>query len=331
MVQPMTKKNSYTFKLDIQEQKELQQILQTGNYRPLTIEHTVIAAEAENCRIALYKSGKCLIQGKGAEEWVQFVLEPSVLKHASVGYEDILNPELSRPHMGIDESGKGDFFGPLVIAAVYVDETTVPTLRDLGVKDSKAITSDKKAMAMAKEIQTIVDQKFAIVTIGSEAYNRLYNKMRNVNQMLAWGHARAIENVLGKVPTCPRALSDQFGPKRQIEQSLMKKGKSITLEQRPRAESDMAVAAASIIARSVFVYNLQKMAKDFDTPIPKGASAKVKESARDLIEKFGPEILLKTSKCHFKTTDEVLGDCGYSRQVLGPDGMAKSKAYVRRK
>lgn len=171
-VRPMIKRTSYTFKLDETQQKALMNVLRSGNYRPMTVEHSLIATEGPDCNIALYKSGKCLVQGRDAAEWVTFTLEPQVLGEAHLGYEDVLNPEAIQPHMGIDESGKGDFFGPMVIAAAYVDETLVHALRELNVRDSKTITTDRKAEEMARDIRKLLGHRFALVTVGPTAYNR---------------------------------------------------------------------------------------------------------------------------------------------------------------
>lgn len=324
------KKQSFTYKLTAEQQKTLTTMLTEGNYRPSTVPYTSIAVKGNECIINLYTSGKCLIQGKGAEDFVTFVLEPMVLKEVSLGYEEELNPEASQPHMGIDESGKGDFFGPLVIAAAYIDPDIAKEFKALGVRDSKAIKSDKVSKAMAADIRKILRGRFAMVTIGSEAYNKLYTKIRNVNAMLAWGHARCIENLLEKVPTCPRALSDQFGPTRQIKNALMKNGKKIKLDQMPKAESDPAVAAASILARAGFLDALGKLEDQYKVAIPKGASARVQEVAVELISKNGPEVLVQTAKCHFKTTDQVLSTAGHTRKELGEYGQAVSKAYKRK-
>lgn len=322
----MTVKNSYTYKLSPEKQAVLVNVLKNGNYLPVKVEHTKIAVKTENCKIALYKSGKCLIQGKGSADFITFVLEPMVLRSAQLGYEEILNPEAFEAHMGVDESGKGDFFGPLVIAAAYVDESIIETMSEMGVRDSKSITSDKKALGLGRDIRKLLGKRFAVIRIGPEAYNRLYSKMKNVNSILAWAHARAIENLLDVVPDCPRAISDQFGKKESIINALMKKGKKIELEQRHKAEEDMAVAAASILAREEFLRSLQKMGKTYDAEIPKGASSAVKDAGEALVKKHGPEILLKTVKCHFKTTDQVLEKAGKDRSVLGPEGQAVSKA-----
>lgn len=310
------KTNSFTFKLTPEQQQTLLTVLQSSKYRQESVPHTQVAVSIPDCRINLYTSGKLLIQGKAAQEWITFTLEPDILKEVVIGYEEVLDPEAFQPHMGIDESGKGDFFGPLVIASAYVNEDLVGKLRDMGVRDSKKISSDNVALNMARDIRKVLGDQCAMITIGPQSYNRMYAKIRNVNKMLAWGHARAIENLLEKVPDCPRALSDKFGPTHQIERALMDKGKKIKLDQRTKAESDPAVAAASILARAGFLYALRKMGKEYHIEVPKGASDKVRREAEKLVADKGPGVLLDTAKCHFQTTDKVLAEVGYSRKDL---------------
>jgi ribonuclease HIII len=311
------KQNSHTIKLTDSQQEKLISILQASKYEQVEVPYTLIAVATNNCRINLYTSGKCLIQGKGAEEWITFVLEPEVTGEARLGYEAVHDPESVEPHMGIDESGKGDLFGPLVISAVYTDAKTVDVLKEIGAKDSKRISSDRVALQLASDIRKQLEGKYTIVTLGPEAYNRMYASMKNVNRVLAWGHARAIENLLEKIPDCPRALSDKFGPVHRIESALMKNGKKIKMDQRTKAESDPAVAAASILARGGFLNALRKMEKEHGIEtIPKGCSAKVKQIATELVAHKGPEILTKTCKLHFKTTEEVLKANGYTRADL---------------
>lgn len=322
----MAKQTSFTYKLTPAQETALTRVLREGNYRPLAMEHTKIASETEKCKIALYKSGKCLVQGREAEDFVTFVLEPLVLKQAQVGYEDVLDPKASQPHMGVDESGKGDFFGPMVIAAAYVDADLVKAMREMGVKDSKSISSDDKAMNMGRDLRNMLGRRCAVVKVGPAAYNRLYSRMRNVNTMLGWAHARSIENLLEHVPDCSRAISDQFGNKQQVAKALMQKGRRIELEQRHRAESDMAVAAASVIAREAFLRSLKEMSDRYEVVVPKGASAAVRTAAVQLATQHGPGILLETAKCHFQTTDKVLAQLGLNREALGPEGQAVSRA-----
>jgi ribonuclease HIII len=327
----MPKQTSYTYKLDDIQQAMLIAILETGNYEPITVEHTIVAVSAPQCKVSLYKSGKCLIQGKGAEDFVTFIMEPRVLGEARLGYEEVLSPEIAQPHMGVDESGKGDFFGPLTVSAAYVDADLLHQMTDMGLKESKNISSDKKAIDMAAELRRMLRGRFSLVTIGPASYNRLYLKMRSVNRLLAWAHARAIEDLLVRVPNCPRAISDQFGSKQQVINALMKKGRSIELVQRHKAESDAAVAAASVLARAAFLQALQKLEETYEVKIPKGASAAVQAAGVTLAKKHGAPVLLNAAKCHFKTTDAVLTKLKLSRTDIGPEAEAKSQAARPRK
>lgn len=204
-------------------------------------------------------------------------------------------------HIGTDESGKGDFFGPLVIAGVLADEKTAQYFLDLGIKDSKKLT-DKKMLTLASEIKKVAPH--SIIAISNSKYNELYNSMKNLNKLLAWGHARAIENVLEK-QHCEYALSDKFGDESLIKSALMKNGRSIRLEQMCKAESDIAVAAASVLARATFVQKLQEMENTYGLKFQKGCSGLVKDGAKLFIEKYGKERLKEVCKAHFKTYNEV--------------------------
>ncbi len=204
--------------------------------------------------------------------------------------------------IGIDESGKGDYFGPLVIAAVFVNTVTQDELALMRVRDSKKI-SDGRILDMAPDIKAICPH--SIVAIGPQKYNELYAKIKNLNRLLAWGHARALENLLDKV-SCGRAIADQFGDERLILTALQAKGRTIVLEQRPKAESDIAVAAASILARAEFLIRLTRLSDEVGTMLPKGASSTVELAARMVMKKHGQERLRDVAKLHFKTTQAVL-------------------------
>lgn len=206
--------------------------------------------------------------------------------------------------IGIDESGKGDYFGPLVIAAVFVDATTQGELRLMEVRDSKKI-SDGRILEMAPDIKTICPH--SVIAIGPQKYNELYAKIKNLNRLLAWGHAKALENLLERV-TCERAISDQFGNERLILNALQDKGRKIVLEQRPKAESDLAVAAASILARAEFLIRLKRLSGEVGTTLPKGASPSVALAAKMIVKKHGRDRLGAVAKLHFKTTQAVFTD-----------------------
>ena len=217
--------------------------------------------------------------------------------------------EVPLPHIGTDESGKGDYFGPLVIAGVLVDSTTQTALSELGVRDSKVLT-DKRCKELATNIRNLLPGKYHEVEIVPESYNRLYEEFKseakNLNHLLAWGHARAIESLLQK-ETCSHAIADQFGDERYIQSKLMEKGKQLQLVQLPKGERYLAVAAASILARDKFLSRLETFRQAYGIEFPKGASDTVINAARLFVQKHGFEALRKIAKLHHKTTEKVKG------------------------
>ncbi len=204
--------------------------------------------------------------------------------------------------IGIDESGKGDYFGPLVIAGAYVDEKHEEELRALGVRDSKTL-SDPRAQTLAEQIRTCCP--YSLVVIGPARYNTLHASLHNLNRLLAWGHARAIENLLSRLD-CPHVIADQFGDARYLQNALMSKGRTVRLTQRPRAEADLAVAAASILARAEFLRRLQELSTRHGLALPKGAGPAVITAGTTLVRRHGEEILSQVVKVHFRTTSAVL-------------------------
>ena len=203
--------------------------------------------------------------------------------------------------IGIDESGKGDYFGPLVIAAVYTNPIVTELLEPLKIQDSKTL-SELRIKALAKEIKK--NTKHIIITIGNESYNEIYETMNNLNHMLAWGHAKAIEDILKQIP-CKNALSDQFGDTSLIENALITKGIDINLFQRHRAENNIAVAAASILARNQFITEIKRYEDHFNMKLPKGCSNQTITAAIKLCQLHGEEQLNKVAKIHFKLTEEI--------------------------
>ena len=260
-------------------------------------------AAGNKINVAAYKSGKLTVQGASTADFVLYFLEPEVLHTTGFGYEEaspVLDSAAITPHGGIDESGKGDFFGPLVVAGVYADAEIGAKLAAAGVCDSKLIKSDKKITEIAHNIRNIAAGKFAVVTVGPEAYNRLYGNFGNLNRLLAWGHAKVIEELLEKVPDCPRMLSDKFGNESLIRNALQTRGRLIKLDQETKAESDVAVAAASILARDGFIRLMAKLSETAGVTLPRGAGANVQSMANELAKR-DPELLQKISKTHFRT------------------------------
>ena len=301
--------NSYTHALTRDQTSKLRTLLAESGFQFSAKQYTLFFAQKNSLSVAVYEKGpKVLVQGKGAEEFVQFELEPKILGEAKLGYEEVHSPEMFEPHFGVDESGKGDFFGPLVVAGVYIDRGIARKLIDAGVQDSKRIGSDARIRAFAETIRKSTAGLVETVLIGPERYNELYQKFGNLNKLLGWGHARVIENLLAKKSDCPRALSDQFADPRVIEQSLLRHGRKIDIEQRTKAESDIAVAAASILAREAFINWLERRGKELGLRLERGVSANVKEAAKKLVEMEGPQVLRGLAKVHFRTAHEIAPD-----------------------
>ncbi len=301
--------NSYTHALTRDQASKLRTLLAESGFQFSAKQYTLFFAQKNSLSVAVYEKGpKVLVQGKGVEEFVQFELEPKILGEAKLGYEEVHSPEMFEPHFGVDESGKGDFFGPLVVAGVYVDRGIARKLIDAGVQDSKRIGSDARIRAFAETIRKSTAGLIETVLIGPERYNELYQKFGNLNKLLGWGHARVIENLLAKKSDCPRALSDQFADARVIEQSLLRHGRKIDIEQRTKGESDIAVAAASILAREAFINWLERRGKELGLRLERGVSANVKEAAKKLVEMNGPQVLRGLAKVHFRTAHEIAPD-----------------------
>lgn len=285
----------------------------------------------ENIVIKQYSSGKLLLQGSAGDLYkkiLDLIIPLYNLKNpkAQLSVDDYLKCDIKEsssfkngtlkpqhanirfPHIGTDESGKGDYFGPMVIAGVWLDESTKGKLEALGVKDSKLL-SDKSCRDMAIKIREICDGKFEEVEILPERYNELYDQFKkegkNLNHLLAWGHARAIESLLGRHP-CSHAVADQFGDEKYILSKLMEKGKGIELVQTPKGERYLAVAAASILARDRFLSRMERLSQEYGIDLPKGASDRVVKPASLINEKKGVEGLKKIAKLHHKTTQKVL-------------------------
>lgn len=342
MGEGLEKKTTYTYELTNDQQEVLLGIMLTGNYRRREVPYALWSIEGDHFNATLYAKEKharrkLCVQGAKAEDFVLYVLEPQVLGAASLGYEETLHPEAFSAHAGSDESGKGDYFGPLVVCCAYTDEKLSAEMRKLGVKDCKQM-SDKAVLLAGMQLRRLLGPTgYALVKLGPAAYNRLYAKMRNINRMLAWAHGTAIEELLEKRPGCTRVVVDQFAPTEAVvARALKTRGKQATVEQRHKAESDIAVAAASVIAREIFLRDILKMGEEVfgpagpdaakDAPkVPAGSSdPRVRQLAEEMVAKHGAVWLMNHCKAHFQTTDKVLAAVGLSRADLPPEGQVVS-------
>lgn len=205
------------------------------------------------------------------------------------------------PRIGTDEAGKGDYFGDLVVAAVYLDAAMEALAGEMGIRDSKKL-SDKRVQAMAREIEELFPHN--IVRISPAKYNDLYEKIGNVNRLLAWAHARTIENLLPRTGA-GLVVSDQFGNAAVLEQALMRGGRQVRLVQITHGERDLAVAAASIVARTAFLRRMDALSREVGVDLPRGATHVI-PVARAIYRKGGMPLLRMVAKLHFRTTEQVV-------------------------
>jgi ribonuclease HIII len=256
-----------------------------------------------------YQSGKLVVQGKKTEDFVRDVIEAEITGEARLGYDEVHNPEWFTLHAGCDESGKGDLFGPLVTACVIADEEMVRAWIEAGVCDSKKIT-DNTILKLDKVIRQTKGVVIATAFARMTKYNHLYKKFGdNLNKLLAWYHGRGLNEALDQRPA-PWGLLDQF-TKQKLVDAYVAERKDFKLVSRTKAESDPVVAAASIIARAIYVREMKRLSEELrdvlGEELMKGASDKVLEQAKKIVAVKGPGELAGYAKMHFKTAYEAQG------------------------
>lgn len=286
--------------IDLTLKEKLKADLLDQGFELFTPPHSYFSAKRSGIVLCLYKSGKLTVQGKNKNEFITYYLEPEILKDFSYNYPNLHVDFTER--IGVDEAGKGDFFGPLCIGALYATKKCIQTLMTLGVKDSKSM-SDSVIGKIAKEIKK--NCTYHCVNIYPEKYNQLYKGFLNINALLAWGHATAID-ALVQSTHCQFVTIDQFAGEHYVEKAVRQKGLHIELQQQHKGESDIVIAGASILARDAFLQGLNQLSERYHFDFPKGASQKVIEAGKIFVEKFGEKNLIQVCKEHFKTKDVIL-------------------------
>lgn len=272
-----------TFKIKQHKIEKLKQILKSCDAKFRNINNAIFQAVVDGCTITLYRNYKLLLQGKQVEMYKKMLLDEDIIKL----------PEFKYNHwLGVDESGKGDYFGPLVVCGAVVDIETAKKLFYMGVKDSKAL-SDKQVISLSHKIKNMI--KFDLILIKPEKYNELYEKIQNLNKLLAWAHIRIFKNIISKYKI-DAAIFDKFDKNSPIKSSLS--DKNITIIEKEKGESDIGVATASIIARETYLNSLNRLSKIYNIKLPKG-SGKIAKDTNQYIEKNNPELLKKIAKIHF--------------------------------
>ncbi len=279
--------------------------------------HQVFLAKSKGLVVNLYNNGKIVLAGsndaerKRVEDFLA-TLQVEAYQKADRQYAPIA---VAGTRIGTDEAGKGDYFGPLVIAGVMADELQVEKLRQLGVKDSKSL-SDSTIQNLSIQIKKILGEKqYDIVVISPIKYNLLLSRMKNLNRLMGWGHARVIENLLVHHRECQSAISDQFGDQSFIENALMKLGRQIQLIQTPKAEREITVAAASILAKSESIRRIEAISESYGMVFPRGAT-EVLPVAETFVARFGSSALINVAKVHFKTTQQISNLSEEERKLL---------------
>lgn len=293
-------KSTFTAKIDLSLADKLLNDLPTLGFELSKLPYTIFSAKKKGVSCTLYETGNLVVQGKEMEEFIEFYLEPEILKHFQFTHPEAhLN---LTPHIGLDEAGKGDYFGPLCIGAVFADSEGILKLHQMGVKDSKRF-SDESILKLARKIRAVYP--YVVIRLFPQKYNELYSRFKNLNRLLGWAHAAALGDLSTKT-NCQKAILDQFAEKHVVESALQQKRINVELEQKIHGEEDLVVAAASILARAGFLEGMEKLSQEYGILLPKGASSTVIETGIKMAEKYGVEILEKIAKTHFKTNAEIL-------------------------
>jgi ribonuclease HIII len=298
------KKNSYNLKLSSEQIDKLGQALGSRGWTSHSVQYARHAFEGENVRVVAYESGKLVVQGRNTEDFVANILEPEITGEFLLGYEEVNNPDWFEPHAGLDESGKGDLFGPVVTACVVADGDMVRTWMDAGIRDSKTIT-DGAIIKMAKQIKATRGAVIKVAYTNMLKYNELYLKFdSNLNKFLAWLHGRSLNDAIAERKP-EWGLLDQFTKQPLVQKYV--EGKDFELRMRTKAEEDPVVAAASIIARATWLQQMKKLEEMAGENLPKGSGAQAKEKAGMIFKRLGEERMREFCKMHFKTAYEAMG------------------------
>jgi ribonuclease HIII len=304
------KLSTYSIKLDDGQMERVRSILAGRGWEAFDVAYARFAFRGRDCNVTAYESGKLVVAGKGTEEFVTMTLEPEVTMAPKLGYDEVLHPDWFELHAGLDESGKGDLFGPVVAATVVADRAAIEGWIKAGVKDSKKI-ADTQIVKLDKLIRGTHGVAVATCLCGMAKYNTIMSRPRaNLNRLLAWQHATALAQALS-VKRAPRGLLDQFSKEPLVQRELAKMGiRDFDLQMRTKAEEDPVVAAASVVARAEYVRQIHALLRHFGGPLQKGAGAQAKEQASRIIERFGARALGAFAKLHFRTSYEVVAAAG---------------------
>jgi ribonuclease HIII len=314
------KKSMYNLKLTPAQLDKLGEVLHGRGWPTREVQYARHAFDGDGVKVVAYESGKLVVQGKKTEDFVSHILEPEVTGEVLLGYEEVNNPEWFEPHAGLDESGKGDLFGPVVSACVIADGPMVKSWMAAGIRDSKTIT-DGAILKMARQIAATQGVVIKTAFTSMPKYNELYLKFgENLNKFLAWLHGRALNDALDlRQPKW--GLLDQFTKQPLVQKYV--KDRDFDLQMRTKAESDPVVAAASIIARATWLDQMKKLEELAGHKIPKGSGAQAKQTAKEIFQRVGEARMPEFCKMHFKTAYEAMGKTPPAKKAWNPNWKKK--------
>lgn len=272
----------------------LRAYLREGNFHFEDRPHALFLAKREGVTLTAYKSGKLVLTGPQADEYARVL----AMKKLAESEAPKLQPAPFSAHAGSDESGKGDYFGPLSVACVFV--TDPQPLRDAGVRDSKQIAPNEIG-PLASIIRNSCEHETLVLM--PPKYNELYERIQNLNHLLAWAHASVIEKMLERVGTT-RVIVDQFSPT-ALRPRLKELGRAADIVEMVRGENDIAVAAASVLARAEFVAGIARLETQHGVKLPLGAGSPVVAAGKRIVADRGAAFLPQVAKVHFATTRQV--------------------------
>ncbi|MDX2186881.1 MAG: ribonuclease HIII [Opitutaceae bacterium] len=310
---------SYTVKLDSIQMEVLRSICQARGWEPFEVAYSLFAYRGPKINVTAYTSGKVVVAGKGTQDFIVDTLEPEVTKSARFGYDEVLHPDWFESHAGLDESGKGDFFGPVITATVIADRPAIEAWIRAGVKDSKKV-ADSQIIKLEEIIRSTPNVAVEVFPWTMAKYNEIMSRPRaNLNRLLAWQHAQGLLKALGK-KWVPWGLLDQFSKQPLVQRELARKDlKNFDLRMRTKAEEDPVVAAASICARAEYVRQMTALSREFGGKLQKGAGPLVKQQGLDIISRFGAKDLGRFAKLHFRTAYEVVKEAGKLDELPLPE------------
>lgn len=277
---------------------DLRASLAAGPFEFRPVPHALFSAKGEGAVATLYASGKLVVQSAEPEVFVQRWLSLEAPTSAAVESEPSVASAVDEAVIGSDEVGKGDYFGPLVVVAVRLEPGQSDEIRRSGVRDSKTLT-DEQCIRLGGALRS--RYAVAVERLDPTDYNRVYIPGK-LNDLLADLHTKAVTRLA--TPDV-HVVVDRFANERLLVQRMKSLG--VRLEQRVRAESEPAVAAASVVAREEFLTALKELSEKAAVHLRKGAGSPVDVAARQYVALHGFDALSKVAKLHFKNTQKIGG------------------------